>query len=212
MRQRRFAGARRTVEDDRAQPIGRQQPPQQLAFAQKMLLADELVQRCRAASAPPAAALVDDSRLQRRQITTWQRNCTLNAPAHKATTAGRTPRLKQRLLTIRRTWWAKPGGIQRRQLAIQPVFVSKHLKRLRNPLGVLPFPRHPPPELIIVHLAAANRLNAPNHSFAQTRADCAPANSQKSAAPPTATATFATQHRRRQPPQRLAIWPALRDP
>ena len=42
--ERRLAGARRTVEDHRAEPIGRQQPPQQLALAEKVLLADELVE------------------------------------------------------------------------------------------------------------------------------------------------------------------------
>ena len=45
--QRRLARARRAVEDHRAQPIGLQQPPQQLALAQEMLLADELVERRR---------------------------------------------------------------------------------------------------------------------------------------------------------------------
>ena len=45
--QRRLARARRAVEDHRAQPIGRQQSPQQLSLAQKMLLADELVERRR---------------------------------------------------------------------------------------------------------------------------------------------------------------------
>ena len=43
--QRRLAGARRAIEDHRAEPIGRQQPAQQLPFAQKVLLADELVER-----------------------------------------------------------------------------------------------------------------------------------------------------------------------
>ena len=43
--ERRLAGAGRAVEDHRAQAIGRQQSPQQLAFAQKLLLADELVER-----------------------------------------------------------------------------------------------------------------------------------------------------------------------
>ena len=42
-----LAGAGRAVEDHRAQPVGRQQPPQQLPLAEKMLLADELGQRCR---------------------------------------------------------------------------------------------------------------------------------------------------------------------
>ena len=39
--------ARRAVEDHRAQAVGRQQPAQQLALAEEMLLADELVQRGR---------------------------------------------------------------------------------------------------------------------------------------------------------------------
>ena len=43
----RLAGARRAVEDHRAQPIGRQQPAQELALAEKVLLADELIQRRR---------------------------------------------------------------------------------------------------------------------------------------------------------------------
>ena len=45
--ERRLAGARRTVEDHRAQPARLQHPPQQLAFAQKMLLADKLGERRR---------------------------------------------------------------------------------------------------------------------------------------------------------------------
>ena len=45
--QRRLAGAGRAVEDHRAQPIGRQQPAQQLPFAQKVPLPDELLQRAR---------------------------------------------------------------------------------------------------------------------------------------------------------------------
>ena len=45
--QRGLARARRAVEDHRAQPIGGQQPAQQLSFAQEMPLADELLQRAR---------------------------------------------------------------------------------------------------------------------------------------------------------------------
>ena len=45
--QRGFARARRAVENHRAQAVGRQQPPQQLPFAEKMPLADELVERAR---------------------------------------------------------------------------------------------------------------------------------------------------------------------
>ena len=45
--ERCLAGARRPVEDHGAEPIGRQEPPQELALAQKVLLADELVERRR---------------------------------------------------------------------------------------------------------------------------------------------------------------------
>ena len=45
--ERRLAGARRAVEDHRAQPLGLQHPPQQLAFAEEVLLADELGERRR---------------------------------------------------------------------------------------------------------------------------------------------------------------------
>ena len=45
--ERGLARAGRTVKNHRAQPIGLQQPPQQFPFAQKMLLADELVERKR---------------------------------------------------------------------------------------------------------------------------------------------------------------------
>ena len=41
----RFANARRTVEDDRAKSPCLQHSPQQFAFAEKMLLADELGER-----------------------------------------------------------------------------------------------------------------------------------------------------------------------
>ena len=47
MGERRFAGAGRAVEDDRAEPVGGQQAAEQFAFAEKMLLADELVERLR---------------------------------------------------------------------------------------------------------------------------------------------------------------------
>ena len=40
-----LAGARRAVEDHRAQAVGLQQPAEQLPLAEKMLLADELGQR-----------------------------------------------------------------------------------------------------------------------------------------------------------------------
>ena len=45
MGERRLAGARRTVEQDRAQPIGREQSAEQLAFAEEVLLAGELLER-----------------------------------------------------------------------------------------------------------------------------------------------------------------------
>ena len=45
--QSRFAAAGRTVEDHRAEPIGLEQTPQQLAGAEKVLLPDEFVQRPR---------------------------------------------------------------------------------------------------------------------------------------------------------------------
>jgi hypothetical protein len=45
--QRRFAAPGRAKEYDRAEPIGAQQPAQELALAEKMLLADELVERPR---------------------------------------------------------------------------------------------------------------------------------------------------------------------
>ena len=43
--ERRLAGARRAVEDHRAKPPRLQHPPQQFAFAEEMLLADELGER-----------------------------------------------------------------------------------------------------------------------------------------------------------------------
>ena len=45
--QRGLAGAGRAVKNHRPQPIGGQQPAQQFPFAQKMLLADEFVERSR---------------------------------------------------------------------------------------------------------------------------------------------------------------------
>ena len=45
--ERGLARAGRAVEDHRPEPIGRQQPPQQFALAEEMLLADELVERSR---------------------------------------------------------------------------------------------------------------------------------------------------------------------
>ena len=45
--ERGFARAGRAVEDDRPEPIGRQQSPQQFPFAEKVLLPDELIERPR---------------------------------------------------------------------------------------------------------------------------------------------------------------------
>ena len=45
--QGRLAGAGRAVEDQRAEPVGREQPAEQLAGAEEVLLADELVERPR---------------------------------------------------------------------------------------------------------------------------------------------------------------------
>jgi hypothetical protein len=45
--ERGFARARRTIKNHRAQPIGLEQSPQQFSFSQKMLLADELLERNR---------------------------------------------------------------------------------------------------------------------------------------------------------------------
>ena len=45
--QRRFPGSRRAVEDDGSEPVGFDQPPQQFAFGEEMLLADEFGQRLR---------------------------------------------------------------------------------------------------------------------------------------------------------------------
>ena len=47
VRQRGLAGAGRAVEDQRAEPIGLQHAPQQLAFAEEMLLPDKLLERAR---------------------------------------------------------------------------------------------------------------------------------------------------------------------
>ena len=47
VRQGRFARARRTVKNHRAEPIRFQKPTQQFAFAEKMFLPDEFVQRLR---------------------------------------------------------------------------------------------------------------------------------------------------------------------
>ncbi len=46
-RERRLAGARRAVEDHRPEPLGPQHSPQQLAFAEEVLLADKFRQRSR---------------------------------------------------------------------------------------------------------------------------------------------------------------------
>ena len=53
--QGRLARAGRAVEDHRAEPVGLQQPPQQLPFAEEMLLARRTRPAGPAASAPPAA-------------------------------------------------------------------------------------------------------------------------------------------------------------
>ena len=45
--QGRLAGAGRAVEDQRREPVGEQHPAKQLAFAEEVLLADELVERAR---------------------------------------------------------------------------------------------------------------------------------------------------------------------
>ena len=45
--ERGLAGAGRAVEDHRTEAVGRQQPAEQFAFAQEVLLSDELVQRPR---------------------------------------------------------------------------------------------------------------------------------------------------------------------
>ena len=45
--QRGFAGAGRAVEDDRAEAVGGEQAAEEFAFAEEMLLADELVKSLR---------------------------------------------------------------------------------------------------------------------------------------------------------------------
>jgi hypothetical protein len=46
-RQRRFARTRGTIQDDRPHPIGLQHSPQQLSFAQEVLLPGEFGERSR---------------------------------------------------------------------------------------------------------------------------------------------------------------------
>ena len=69
--QRGLARARRTVEDHRAEPIGRQQPAEQFPFAEKVLLADELVERGRPHPRRQAAALRADWPLRCLRTRTW---------------------------------------------------------------------------------------------------------------------------------------------
>ena len=152
--QRRLASARRAIENHRSQPVGLQQPAQQLALAQKVLLADEFFERrgrIRAASGwacwnRAASASSNSDLLTRLPFSGMRPTCGVWVVLPSRSPSEQAP-LPVRPREAAETASASKSGVS---ASIQLVLAHKQPKRRRNSVRVRGCTAHATAEATVV--------------------------------------------------------------